>query len=401
MQDIRKPSRSLVARRGRPAHIVEPPKPRATTPLQRRYDAHRAAKSEANKARSETRSKTALLLGGGAPNMALMAGTVCAFYERGVEFDVVSASGAGAVVALLWLAPKAMPADEALRNIVNLSVSDAIYRGFPVNYKIFNKPGMVADWYRHWLAAMPAAAQVLDQSRQSPAQRLFSDWLELMWACFCPTDINPQSQGLCAPLPFIDGIIDFGQVPSIRPYFYVNAYNIDQEMMEDFPKEVITADHIRAALAFPLIYGPFKLGEHRYYEGAVVDCLNYKDLVEKHTGLETIVVLDVLGAPSLIRPPRDLYDSWVLSMIIPLVSTAQDDTELFALKHNGGWHRSQGARCDLLKVSYDIAPEDLKEVLDWSSSNARRLFGIGYEAGLAFCDQHRAALGSAAAARSA
>jgi hypothetical protein len=37
-----------------------------------------------------------------------------------------------------------------------------------------------------------------------------------------------------------------------------------------------------------------------YYEGAVVDCLNFKDLVERHAP-ETIVVLDVLGSDTLIR----------------------------------------------------------------------------------------------------
>jgi predicted acylesterase/phospholipase RssA len=400
MDDVRQRPSPAVARRAVPSHASAGDQtPVDATVKERRYDANRAAKSRENAEHSERRSKTALLLGGGAPNMALMAGTVLAFHERGARFDVVSTSGAGAVVALLWLAPKGKPAADALRNIVNLSVSDAIYRRFPVNYKIFNKPGTMAGWYRQWLAGLPGAAQLLDQSLQSPAQRLFSDWMQFWWACCCPSNLTSFSQGLCAPLPFVDGIVDFDAVKRIEPYFYVNAYNIDREMLDDFPKEVVTADHLRAALAFPLVYGPFKLGEHRYYEGAVVDCLNYKDLVEKHTGLETIVVLDVLGAPSLIRPPRDLYDSWVLSMIIPLVETAKDDTELFALKHNGGWLRRDGAKSDLLKVAYDIPRADLDEVLDWSASNARRLFDIGYMAGLKFCDEHAAALGLAAPAR--
>jgi NTE family protein len=359
----------------------------------RLYHEKRRAKSAANAETAEHRSKRALLLGGGAPNMALMAGTVLAFHERGVEFDVVSTSGAGAVVALLWLAPKELAADDALRNIVNLSVSDAIYQGFSVNYKVFNKPGSLADLYRQWLSMIPGASMIFDQSKQNPMQRLASDWLQLAFATFCPSDLNPFSPGLCAPLPFIDGVVDFAKVKSIAPYFYVNAYNIDELQMDDFTKDVITADHIRAALAFPLIYGPFKLGKHHYYEGAVVDCVNYKDVVEKHPGLETLVVLDVLGAPSLIRPPRNLYDSWVLSMIVPLVSNAQDDTELFALKHNNGWLRRDGAKRDLYKIAYDIPEAKLVEALDWSSSNAQRLFGIGHKAGLDFCDAHPAELG--------
>jgi NTE family protein len=144
-----------------------------------RYRANRDAKTEANARVSERKSKVALLLGGGAPNMALMAGTVLAFHERGVAFDVVSTSGAGAVVALLWLAPKPLEPPESLRNIVNLSVSDPIYQGFPVNYKVFNKPGSVAEFYRHWLSLLPGTTALLGQWAQSALERLFSDWVQL------------------------------------------------------------------------------------------------------------------------------------------------------------------------------------------------------------------------------
>jgi len=81
----------------------------ATAPEQgkrHRYRANRAAKSRRNAERSENRARTALVLGGGAPNMALMAGAVAAFVDRNVVFDVVSASGAGSLAGLLWLAPK-------------------------------------------------------------------------------------------------------------------------------------------------------------------------------------------------------------------------------------------------------------------------------------------------------
>jgi hypothetical protein len=117
-------------------------------------------------------------------------------------------------------------------------------------------------------------------------------------------------------------------------------------------------------------------------------------LVERHTGLETIVVFDVLGTDTLIRAPRNLYDSWVLSMIIPLVKTAEDNLDLFALKHNEGWRRADGAKADLLKVEFNIPQEYQVEALDWSASNASRLFEIGKKSGLSFCDVHAGQLGS-------
>ncbi len=83
-----------------------------------------------------------------------------------------------------------------------------------------------------------------------------------------------------------------------------------------------------------------------------------------------------------ISAPRNIYDSWVLSMIIPLVKTAEDNLDLFALKHNNGWRKANGAKTDLLRIEFDIPDENMAEVLDWSASNATRLFDIGYKSGL-------------------
>jgi hypothetical protein len=46
--------------------------------------------------------KKALVIGGGAPNSALVAGALVAFVDRGVRFDVISTSGAGALMGLLY-----------------------------------------------------------------------------------------------------------------------------------------------------------------------------------------------------------------------------------------------------------------------------------------------------------
>src|SRR5262249_2736874 len=135
-----------------------PEQPPPSQPKRSRYKANRAAKSERNAQRSETGARTALVLGGGAPNMALMAGAGAAFPDRGVVFDVVSTSGAGSLAGLLWLAPKGQPPAEALRSVVTMSISDAIYRLLPVNYKVFQRPGTWADLWRSALAANPLFA---------------------------------------------------------------------------------------------------------------------------------------------------------------------------------------------------------------------------------------------------
>jgi NTE family protein len=375
---------------------TETPPPRGLTKRQR-YKANATSKSRVNAEHSEDRSRTALVLGGGAPNMALIAGALAGLHERGVTFDVVSCSGAGSLAGLLWLAHKERagvrtPA-EALRSVTTMNIADPIYHYCPVNYKVFYKPGPWADLWRCAAAANPLFALDVKEYERSP---LYAWWIDamLLWvATMSPSGLHPGSWGLCAPTPFVEQIIDFERIKEIKPYFYLNAYNVTNEIIDNFTKVEITPDHFHAALAFPFIYGPYRLNGDLYYEGAVVDCLNFKDLVERHTGLETIVVFDVLGTDTLIRAPRNLYDSWVLSMIIPLVKTAEDNLELFALKHNKGWRRAEGAKADLLKIGFDIPQEYLVEVLDWSASNASRLFEIGYKSGLSFYNAHAVQLG--------
>src|SRR5437867_1654655 len=67
--------------------------------------------------------KTALLIGGGAPNSTLMAGALVAFLEKGVEFDVISSSGAGALIGLLYTAPKNGDPAKALRQWAQVGVA--------------------------------------------------------------------------------------------------------------------------------------------------------------------------------------------------------------------------------------------------------------------------------------
>src|SRR5476649_1171086 len=91
------------------------------------------------------KKKTGLVLGGGAPNSPLIAGALAAFLDQEVEFDVISASGAGVLMGLLYAAPLEGSPREALKRWADTGVSDSIYKMMPVNYKIFHKPGQEAD----------------------------------------------------------------------------------------------------------------------------------------------------------------------------------------------------------------------------------------------------------------
>ncbi|QQX86679.1 patatin-like phospholipase family protein [Cupriavidus necator] len=345
-------------------------------------------------------ARKALLIGGGAPNSTLIAGALLAFLDQGVEFDVISTSGAGALMGLLYMVPEGGDRRGALERWVEAGVSDEIYQFFPVNYKVFMKPGNAADIYRQSLAALPFTRPFFNAFADDSPSGAHADWLRLMLACWSPTALMPQSLGLCAPLPFAEQAIDFEALRQLESHFYINAYNVTQSRMQIWDKDEITADHIRAAFAFPFIYPPYRIGADDYIEGAAIQPINFGPLVSDseaspglHRDLDTLVIFDILGSEKLIRTPRNLYDAWVQSIITPLVALSKQDIRLFELEHNIDYATGQPRR-RLLKVDLmgDIAPEHWPEVTDWSASNLRRLFDIGYRAGLAFCYEHAAVL---------
>jgi len=364
--------------------------------------------------------RKALLIGGGAPNATLMAGALVAMIERGVEFDVVSTSGAGALLGLLYRAPRAGNPEKALQATVKLGISDRIYDWLPVNYKVFSKPGSAADAFRQMLSMNPFARQILAQDGETAAQRLFGDWLQLVWATLTPSNVGPQSLGLCAHVPFAEEVIDFGVLPTLESEFYINAFNVTRGKMTIWGKHEVTPEHFRAALSFPLIYPPYTINGEDYIEGAAIDTINFRALLAErpkrtangdgrapksflcggkeqqqglHDDLDTLVVFDILGSEKLIRTPRNLYGAWVQSIITPLVEIARDDIRLFDLEHNRNPDGTKKRRLLKVPLLSSLPESALPEVMDWSESNLERLYAVGNKAGKAFCDEHRLALG--------
>jgi hypothetical protein len=353
---------------------------------------------------------SALLLGGGAPTLTLQSGALAALDEKGVEFTAISTAGAGMLIGLLYAAPKGMTRQEALRNTVNMGVADGIYNAFPVNYKVFFKPGDMADLYRNFLAILPKMPLA-----KSQADRLFGDWMALVGATLSPSNLGPESLGLCAPAPWIDHVVDFDKLQQFESEFYINAYNVTDHKMEIFSKDQITPDHFRAALAFPFIYPPYRMNGKYYIEGSAIDTLCFKGLLKyrekmqlqeparsvgggaapRLTPLKNLIVFDVLSSDKIIRTPRTLYEAWIQSIMIPLVEIAKDDIKLFDLKHRKSWN------VELLRIQFDIPEDHWPYALDWSYSNLKTLYDIGYDAGLKFYEEHKDALQPKAAKRRA
>jgi predicted acylesterase/phospholipase RssA len=382
---------------------------------------------------------TALVLGGGAPTLTLMAGALLALDEENVEFSVVSTSGAGMLVGLLYAAPRGKDRQAALRATVDMGVHDTIYKRFPVNYKVFYKPGSWADAYTKMVWP------ILDLfPHKTSEERFIKDWFALMFAAFSPSSLSSDSKGLCQAAPWIENFVDFDALHDFGPEFLINAWNLREHQMRIFPKEEITPSHFRAALAFPFIYAPWELEGDFYIEGSAMDTLNLKgllnyeeaqatifqkelkglehimagrepaadgkakeqerskpgaadltsirqtpqkeravqrrhELATKLSSIDKIVVFDVLGSDKLLRAPRDLYDAWVMSIIVPLVEIAKDDIKLFELKV-----KPPKGMLNRIDFGRQIPEDHVPNMLDWSYSNLTTLFEAGYRAGKDF-----------------
>jgi predicted acylesterase/phospholipase RssA len=335
--------------------------------------------------------KTGLVLGGGAPNSPLIAGALAAFLDQEVEFDVISASGAGVLMGLLYTAPLEGTPREALKRWADAGVADSIYKMMPVNYKIFRKPGNQADAYRNVFT--PAAGSPMFSGMPNimgGSQAPWSDWTQLLMSAMSPSNLSAKSLGLCAHAPFLEGAVDFSAIAGMKPDFYINAYNLNQHTMRIWGKHEIQAQHVRAALSFPFLYAPTDIDGEDYIEGAALETLNFDPFIEgrgQHHDIDTLVVLDILGDERLLRKPRNLYDAWVGSMITPLVRVSQQQLRLFELEHSHPKRR-------LLKLELMAAvPEQhLPYTMDWSTSNMQLLFDVGYKAATRFCRQHGTAL---------
>jgi NTE family protein len=373
---------------------------------------------------------TALFLAGGAPNMTLMSGALLALHEELVvtgklKFDIVSMAGAGAVVGLMYLSPNGMTQAEALHSTKDFGVSDFIYSVLPINYKVFAKSGPSADYFNEYWYSLPEVRAAMYQYGMTPAQQLYSDTLLFNGAAVCPTDVNYFSQGFCAHPRMIDAMIDFDGVRRMdKPYIEVNAFRLDGPPADrgpcDFKKEEMTPDHLRAALSFPFIYPPYEIDGLHYYEGAAFQVIN-PFYLEGASGLpfkeiDRFIVLNP-NKREFVQIPRNLWDAYTQSIMMPITALAEFGTGQIASdlkkmqkpKTRGGKQASAikldindftgdnrdvdiplfllpffddpPARRRWFPADFQVPPEHLPYVFDWSRSNLEILFHCGYRAG--------------------
>jgi NTE family protein len=353
--------------------------------------------------------KTALFLGGGAPNLTLMSGALLALHEeRQAKFDIIAMAGAGAVVGLIYLAPKGgLSKKRALENTVNFGISDAIYEMFPVNYKAFAKSGPSADAFNAFWFNLPPVRRAMRQHDMTDREKFWADWLLFLGAVMCPTDLNFFSKGFCEHPRFIEDLIDFPKLRDVRESIEISAFDIEKHKIVDFKnrdgrnRKHITEHELRAALSFPFIYPPYELDGRTYYEGAAFETLNTPEDIEK---IDKFIILNPLRS-NLIRAPENLWDAYAQSIIMPVVGIAESEvksnfpiswiyyrgaleqtiTTLKTLKKADRKTRlalkQKLEKTEWYSAELRIEDDDVRDALGWKRSSLQRLFDFGRSAG--------------------
>jgi hypothetical protein len=119
-----------------------------------------------------------VVMSGGAPQSPLMAGFLYELLKHGKTFKNFHTSGAGALMALLLIAPKSGNPCRALRGWVEAGVADEIYTSLPVNFKLFHKPGPFAALYD--MLAQRFKVPLKDGPNppsEDPVKNVLAEWL--------------------------------------------------------------------------------------------------------------------------------------------------------------------------------------------------------------------------------
>jgi NTE family protein len=394
--------------------------------------------------------ETALVLSAGAPTAPLIAGVLHTFYKEGARFPIIYASGGGALVALMLVAPRVTdpagigPSDDgiaarlaALEKIPRaLGVADEIYRYLPLGYKAFFKlgpytapfrawsqnfkledpavtagrgPDRLSSRLNTWLATKVFAPAAGESAAAQKWRRLYNDWVDLATSLMTPQLLTLGNRGLCAPFPFLEELVDFELLRRWTGKFYMPAYDLTAdpgERLVQFTNDPKKRDErklngpaeFRACLAGAFIYPPVGIDGHLYTEGAFHDPQNVAGWIDEleHRKIDNVLILDTLGTLEmeriLLRAPRGLRDAYGLSIMTAAVAAARAQRKIFESKltllREERSKKKIRQPTDLYRRFEWKIPEQLwPTITEWNYNNLWALFEHGQKLGAEYLNK--------------
>jgi len=308
------------------------------------------------------KKKRALTLAGGGPAVGIGLGVLKALGEAPeIKFDVWSLSCVGAWLGCLYhVSPdRSDKYGYAERKMYDFFRDDDAYDKFPC-------PTVFVPDIPEWIAAslrftvdprsytnLVVPKEILNGYNQlldfylTPSKWNYGEFCHLLLNAFLAP--NPAARFLMSmiwknDLPGISKLwyphYDLLQSLDIDllagddvPVLYHNAYNVDAQRLELFSNkddkyQKITTETLCACSGLPYILSPVKINGTTYVEGATIDTVGFKDLLENHPDLDEVWVCRLLDTKE-IHPHHNLVEALNNLVMLFAATTSTDDVKLF------------------------------------------------------------------------
>lgn len=308
--------------------------------------------------------KRAITLAGGGPAAGLHIGALEYLDKMGMKFDVWALSCIGAWVGLVYNQSKEGKEVEETYDFFRNGVfrDDVSYSRFPVN-TVFG-----TDWVdsmQTWMNFVSNPKSYENLFLPDKMVESFQRTMNFMadpkkwnkgdynrWILNEVLAVNPAAR-FWASLMFLSGVtglsriyypdseflkaIDFEKLyDKGKPYIFHNAWNLTQQRLELFANQAvknrkykkISAASLCACSALPYIEETVQIDDDVYCEGALVDTVNFRHLIEDHPDLDEIWINRIVDADQ-IRKPENLHDGLANLCQLFAATVGEDDVKLF------------------------------------------------------------------------
>jgi predicted acylesterase/phospholipase RssA len=314
--------------------------------------------------------KRAICLAGGGPAAGLHIGVLQGLKENGVEFDnedsVWALSCIGAWVGIVYNQAKDGKGLEATQEFFrNVFRDDESFRSFPTN-TIFSP-----DWFGYLDAMQDFLCEPQNYRNAFVPRKMMESFLYTLsglrdrknWKHFSEGDFNrwtlnhvlavhPVSRFLTALIfkskingrtklhypdsKFLTDIKFERLYERGKPYIFHNAWNLTKQKLQLFsnrdPKgesyKRITPASLCACSALPLIEQTVQIDGDTYCEGALVDTVNFEELIEDHPDLDEIWISRIVDSGQIVAP-KNMLDSTANLCELFAATVGEDDVKLF------------------------------------------------------------------------
>ena len=326
--------------------------------------------SAARQGRKGSGPKRAICLAGGGPAAGLHIGVLQGLKEHGIDFDnensVWALSCIGAWVGIIYNQAKDGKGLEAtLEFFRNVFREDESFRSFPTN-TIFSP-----DWFGYLDAMQDFLCEPQNYRNAFVPRKMMESFLYTLsglrdrknWRHFSEGDFNrwtlnhvlavhPVSRFLTALIfkskingrtklhypdsKFLTDIKFERLYEPGKPYIFHNAWNLTKQKLQLFSNwdpegesyKRITPASLCACSALPLIEQTVQIDGDTYCEGALVDTVNFEDLVEDHPDLDEIWISRIVDSGQIVAP-KNMLDSTANLCELFAATVGEDDVKLF------------------------------------------------------------------------